>query len=216
MGVVLSAGGSLQWYRNQLGHSEISAARAMHIDPYELLAQQAATAPAGSEGLFFLPYLTGERTPHADPNARGAWIGLSLRHTKAHLVRSVFEGATYAMRDCLEIIQGMNVPVKEIRLSGGGGRSKFWRQLQADIYGQKTSIINASEGPAFGVALLAAVGAGAYKNVVEACDATIRVTETTPVDARARKTYDAAQKIYQQLYRSLKSDFATIARFVQQ
>jgi xylulokinase len=109
MGVVLSAGGSLQWYRNQLGHSESAAAAAMNLDPYKLLTQEASNAPAGSEGLFFLPYLTGERTPHADPDARGAWIGLSLRHGKPHLVRSVMEGATFAMRDCLEIIQGMNV-----------------------------------------------------------------------------------------------------------
>jgi xylulokinase len=214
MGVVLSAGGSLQWYRNQLGQSEVATARAMGVDPYELLSHEAATAPAGSEGLFFLPYLTGERTPHADPNARGAWVGLSLRHGRAHLVRSVIEGATFAMRDCLEIIQGMGVPVKEIRLSGGGARGKLWRQIQADIYGQKVSVINASEGPAFGVALLAAVGAGAYKNVVEACDATIRVVESTPSDSKNRRTYDAAHPIYQRLYRSLKGDYGTIAEFV--
>ncbi|MBX3444146.1 MAG: xylulokinase [Planctomyces sp.] len=215
MGCVLSAGGSLQWYRNQLGHCEAATARAMNVDPYELLSQEAAAAPPGSEGLFFLPYLTGERTPHADPNARGAWIGLSLRHGKAHLVRSVMEGATFAMRDCLEIIQGMGVPVKEIRLSGGGARGRVWRQMQADIYGQKVSVINASEGPAYGVALLAAVGAGAYRNVVEACDATIRVVETTPTDAKARRAYDAAHPIYQQLYRSLRADFATIAKHVE-
>jgi xylulokinase len=214
MGVVLSAGGGLQWYRNQLGQAETATARAMNVDSYEILTREAAAAPPGSEGLFFLPYLTGERTPHADPHARGAWIGLSLRHGKAHLVRSVIEGATFAMRDCLEIIREMGVPVREIRLSGGGARSPFWRQLQADVYGQKVSVINASEGPAYGVALLAAVGAGAYRNVVEACDATIQVVESTPADAKSRKTYDAAHRIYQQLYRSLQSDFATVAEFV--
>jgi xylulokinase len=186
----------------------------MGTDPYELLMQQAAAAPPGSEGLFFLPYLTGERTPHADPNARGAWIGLSLRHSRSHLVRSVVEGATFAMRDCLQIIQGLQVPVREIRLSGGGARSPFWRQVQADVYGQKVSTINAAEGPAFGVALLAAVGTGAYKSIVEACEATIRVVDSTAPDARARKLYDAAHPIYQQLYRSLRGDFAAIARFV--
>ena len=168
MGVVLSAGGSLQWYRNQLGDAEVTEARQRKIDPYELLTQSAAAAPLGSEGLFFLPYLTGERTPHANPDARGAWIGLSLRHGRPHLIRSVMEGATFAMRDCLEIIDGLGIPIREIRVSGGGARSQFWRQLQADIYGRKVVTIHAEEGPAYGVALLAAAGTGAYKNIVEA------------------------------------------------
>ncbi|MCA9084185.1 MAG: xylulokinase [Planctomycetaceae bacterium] len=210
MGCVLSAGGSLQWFRNQLCQEEIAAAKKKKTDPYELITQQAAEAPAGSEGLFFLPYLTGERTPHADPDARGCWIGLSLRHGKGHLARSVMEGATYAMRDSLEIAREMQIPVKEVRLSGGGARSEFWRQMQADIYGQTVVTINAEEGPAYGVALLAAAGTGAYKNVVEACNATISVvTQTKPV-ANARKTYQSAYPVYQQLYRSLKNDFPAI------
>lgn len=214
MGCVLSAGGSLQWYRNQLAEAEVAAARKQKVDPYELICAQAATAPAGSEGLFFLPYLTGERTPHADPNARGAWVGLTLRHTRPHLIRSVMEGACYAMRDSLEIIREMGVPVKEIRLSGGGARGPLWRQLQADIYGQKVVTINASEGPAYGVALLAAAGTGAYKDVVEACTKTIRVVDSTKPVAKHLKCYNAAYPEYQQLYRSLKDDFATIAGLV--
>src|SRR4029079_10150351 len=161
MGVMLSAGGSLQWYRNQFAQHEVAEAKRQGRDPYELLTDDAAMAPVGSEGLTFLPYLTGERTPHADPFARGAWVGLSLRHGRAHLARSVIEGATYAMRDSLEIIQQMQVPVKEVRLSGGGARSRFWRQLQADVYGVKAVTTNSVEGPAYGVALLAAVGTGA-------------------------------------------------------
>ncbi len=214
MGCVLSAGGSLQWYRNQLGQCEAAVAKTLGQDPYEVITAQAQQAPAGSEGLFFLPYLTGERTPHADPYARAAWVGLSLRHSRCHMARSVIEGATFAMRDCLEIIQEMKVPVKEVRLSGGGARSAFWRQLQADIYGVKTATINASEGPAFGVALLAAVGTGAYKNVVEACDATIKVTDSWQPETKTKKVYDAAYPLYAQLYRSLKSDYAAIAKFV--
>ena len=210
MGCVLSAGGSLQWFRNQLCQEEIAAAKKKKIDPYELITKQADAAPAGSEGLFFLPYLTGERTPHADPNARGSWVGLSLRHGKGHLARAVMEGATFAMRDSLEIAKAMDIPVKEIRLSGGGARSQFWRQMQADIYGQPVVTINAEEGPAYGVALLAAAGTGAYKNVVEACKATISVvTKTKPVTS-AKKTYNAAYPVYQNLYQSLKSDFADI------
>ncbi len=214
MGVVLSAGGSLQWYRDELCRPEIDEAAMRRVDPYELITAHAAAAPVGSEGLFFLPYLTGERTPHADPYARGAWIGLSRRHGKAHLARSVIEGATYAMRDSLEIIKEMNIPVREVRLSGGGARSKFWRQLQADLYGHKVVVTNAHEGPAYGVALLAAAGTGAYKDVVEACTATIRPVESTAPNAADKKLYNAAYPIYQRLYGHLKDEFASIAELV--
>lgn len=211
MGVVLSAGGSLQWYRNNLADAEVATAASMGVDPYELITAQASQAPAGSEGLYFLPYLTGERTPHADPYARAAWIGLSLRHSKAHLVRAVMEGATYAMRDCLEIIQGMKIHVEQIRLSGGGARSEFWRQMQADIYGQKVFTINAEEGPAFGVALLAAAGTGAFKDVVEACEATIQIVTKTAPNSRSKRLYNSLHSTYQQLYHSLREDYRTIA-----
>ena len=214
MGCVLSAGGSLQWFRNQLCQAEIAAAKKQKIDPYELITEQAAAAPAGSEGLFFLPYLTGERTPYADANARGSWVGLSLRHGKGHMARSVMEGATYAMRDSLEIAKAMSISIKEIRLSGGGARSQFWRQLQADIYGQPVVTINAEEGPAYGVALLAAAGTGAYKDVVEACKATISVATKTRPEAAAKKKYNAAYPMYQKLYQSLKGDFAEIQKLV--
>lgn len=214
MGCVLSAGGSFQWYRNQLGQAESTVAAAMQVDPYELLTAEAANAPAGSEGLFFLPYLTGERTPHADPHARGAWIGMSLRHGKPHLARSVMEGATYAMRDCLELIRDMNIPVEQIRVSGGGAKSEFWKQVQADIYGQEVVTINAEEGPAYGVALLAAAGTGAYSDVVEACEATIRVVTQTKTCETAKETYNRGYPIYQQLYRSLQEDYTAIADFV--
>ncbi|MCA9039726.1 MAG: xylulokinase [Planctomycetaceae bacterium] len=210
MGVVLSAGGSLQWYRNQLGEEAVREAKKQKIDPYEIITEQAAQAEPGSEGLYFLPYLAGERTPHADPHARGAWIGLSLRHGRSHLIRSLMEGATYAMKDCLEIIKGMNVSVNEIRVSGGGARSTFWRQMQADIYGQSVCTINAEEGPAYGVALLAAAGTGAYKDVVEACNATISVVSTTKPVAKTKKSYEKLYPMYGQLYRSLKADFKSI------
>ena len=216
MGVVLAAGGSLQWYRNQLGTEESRMAKKQKLDAYEILASQAAEAPPGSEGLYFLPYLTGERTPHADPHARAAWIGLTPRHGRPQLVRSVMEGATYAMRDCLEIIKGMDIPVKEIRLSGGGARGALWRQMQADIYGQKVVTINASEGPAYGVALLAAAGTGAYKSVAEACKATITVTDETKPDPKAKKIYNRMYPQFGKLYRSLKDDFAAIGQLVDQ
>ncbi len=214
MGVVLSAGGSLQWYRNQLAEREVTAAKKKKIDPYELITEQASQAPAGSEGLFFLPYLTGERTPHADPDARASWIGLSLRHGRNHMIRSVMEGSTYAMRDCLEIIKEMEIPVREIRLSGGGARSEFWKQMQADIYGQKVSVTNAEEGPAYGVALLAAAGTGAYKNVVEACTATISNISSTPANRKNKSLYNRYYPEYQRLYQSLKEDYKIISGLV--
>lgn len=212
MGVILSAGGSLQWFRNQLGAGEITEAKAKGIDPYELLTALASQAPAGCEGLYFLPYLTGERTPHADPNARGAWIGLTPRSDRASLVRSVMEGVTFAMRDSLELIKGLDVPIKQIRVSGGGGRSAFWRQLQADIYGAEVVTTNAAEGPAFGVALLAAVGTGEFASVPEACEATIKVVSTTAPQKDAKKAYDRIYKLFGGLYASLKENFEKIAQ----
>jgi len=211
MGVVLAAGGSLQWFRNTLCQDLVRKAKRQKVDPYELITAEAAEAPPGSDGLYFLPYLTGERTPHADPNARAAWIGLSNMHTRAHMARAVLEGATYAMRDCLEIIQGMGVPVREIRAAGGGARSPFWRALQADIYKKTVWTVSSEEGPAYGVALLAGVGTGVWASVPEACDATIRTCEATrPTRAHVRR-YDALYPEYGALYRSLKADFARIA-----
>ena len=214
MGVVLSAGGSLQWYRNQLGKAEIEMAKARGVDPYFLLSDEAALAGPGAEGLFFLPYLTGERAPHYDSDARGAWIGLSVRHGRPHLIRSVMEGASFAMRDSLELIREMGVSIEQVRVSGGGARSPLWRQIQADIYGVDVHTVNAAEGPAFGVALLAMVGAGAFASVPEACDATIRLAERTPSDASVRDFHDRAYAIYRRLYEDLRESFASIGRLV--
>lgn len=207
MGVVLSAGGSLQWYRNQLAADVVAEAKRRKIDPYEILTSEAFVTPMGAEGLFFLPYLTGERTPHADPNARGAWIGLSPRHGRGHLVRAVMEGVTYAMRDSLELIRGLGVPMTEIRVSGGGAKSEFWRQMQAEIYGQPVVTINAAEGPAFGVALLAAAGTGAYRDIVEACAATIEVVSRTRPTKKGVEYYNRAYPVFGRLYQSLRGDF---------
>ncbi|HEY2759969.1 MAG TPA: FGGY-family carbohydrate kinase, partial [Pirellulales bacterium] len=211
MGVNLSAGGSLQWFRNKLCENEVLLAKKRNVDPYEILTELAAQVSAGSEGLFFLPYLSGERTPHADPDARGCFIGLTLSHGRGHMVRAVMEGVTYSMRDSLAIIRELGVPVKQIRASGGGSRSPFWRQIQADVFGQEVCTINAEEGAAYGVALLAAVGAGAFKDVVEACEATIRVVKRTAVNRKSAAYYDKAFGIYQSLYAALKNDFKRIA-----
>jgi xylulokinase len=211
MGVNLSAGGSLQWFRNELCKVDAEQARKKKTEIYDLLTKEAEAVRAGSEGLFFLPYLSGERTPHADPDARGCFVGLTLAHTRGHMVRAIMEGVTYSMRDSLAIIEGLGVPARQIRASGGGSRSPLWRQIQADVFGRKVVTINTEEGPAYGVALLAAVGAGAFKNIQEACSATIRVVKETAVQRPAKNYYDRAFPVYQQLYRSLKQDFQQIA-----
>jgi len=206
MGVSLSAGGSLQWFAARV----CAGARGKSKSIYQLLDEEAALVPAGSDGLFFLPYLAGERTPHADPLARGCFVGLTLAHSRGHLARSVMEGVAYALRDSLAIIGELGVPVNEIRASGGGSKSPFWRQMQADVFGQDVVTINAEQGPAYGVALLAAVGSGEYKDIEEACSATIRVVSRTKCDAKAARAYDRRFTIYQQLYQSLKTDFRSI------
>lgn len=204
MGVNLCAGGSLQWFAENLCADAGDKV-------YDILNREAGKIRPGSEGLFFLPYLAGERTPHADPDARGCFVGLTLSHQRAHVARSIMEGVTYSMRDSLEIIRGMNVPVKQVRVSGGGSKSKLWRQMQADVFGTKAVTINAEQGPAYGVALLASVGAGAYKNIQQACSATIRETSSTAVDRKAKRVYDARFPVYQNLYQSLKGDFKAIS-----
>jgi xylulokinase len=211
MGVNLSAGGSLQWFRNELCKADAQKARQENVEIYDILTQEAEAVRPGSQGLFFLPYLSGERTPHADPDARGCFVGLTLAHGRGHLIRAILEGVTYALRDSLDIIEGLGVPVDQIRASGGGSRSPLWRQMQADMFGRKVVTINTEEGPAYGVALLAAVGAGVFKNVQEACKATIRVVKETSPGTAAKACYDRAFGIYQQLYRSLKDDFKRIA-----
>jgi xylulokinase len=216
MGVVLAAGGSFQWFRNELGKAEVVLARQRGDDPYFLLTAEAALAGVGAEGLFFLPYITGERTPHFDPDAKAAWIGLTVRHGRPHMIRSLLEGATFAMRDSLELIREMGVAIEQMRVSGGGARNPLWRQIQADIYGGDVHTLNSSEGPAFGVALLAQVGTGGFATVPEACDATIRVVETTTVDPKAQVQYDRAYAVFRQLYHDLRASFQKISGLVAQ
>jgi len=215
MGVVLSAGGSLQWFRNELGKAEMSVARKAGVDPYEILSDEAVLAGPGAEGLFFLPYLTGERTPHFDPDAKGAWIGLTVRHGRSHMIRSIMEGATFAMRDSLELIREMGAAIEQVRISGGGARSPLWRQIQADVYGHDVHTLESTEGPAFGAALLAQVGTGGYASVPEACDATIRLDSSTPTDPQIIPIYNRAYAIYRQLYKDLRTSFRSIGEFVE-
>ena len=201
-GCMLSAGGSFQWFRNTL---------AAPGESYDDLVAAAATAPPGCEGTVFLPYLTGERCPHPDPLARGGWVGVTARTTRAMLIRSVLEGVTFGMRDALEIIRGMGIPVAQVRGTGGGAASPFWRQLQADVYAAPMVVTNAVEGPAFGAALLAGVGVGAWSSVEQACAASVRVTAEVAPDLHLRPAYDRAYAVYGKLYGDLRARFPEMA-----
>lgn len=214
MGVMLSAGGSLRWYRDTLCAPEKRVASLMNVDPYELITKEADGVPAGSEGLLFLPYLTGERTPHPDPHARGAFVGLTVRHGKQHMARAVLEGVSFGLRDSLEILKSMNVSIGNVRASGGGARSEVWRQIQADVFNFPLSTINVDEGPALGVALLAGVGVGIYSSVEEACNTVIKVMSSTPVQPEAAAVYEKYYEVYRALYPALKPQFDAVGQLV--
>jgi xylulokinase len=199
MGVMLSAAGSLQWYRDSLA-SQIS---------FDDLVKEAESVAAGSEGLQFLPYLSGERTPHPDPLARGAFIGLTLRHGRGHLTRAVLEGVAFGLKDSFTLIQNAGLgAITQVRASGGGTKGPLWRQILASVLEAELVTVNTTEGAAYGAALLAGVGAGAWSDVPSACEACIKVTGTTQPDPSQLDAYRRAYAGYRELYPALKSTFA--------
>ncbi len=194
MGVTQGAGLSFQWFRNRLAPGA----------GYDDLTAEASLAPAGAQGLFWLPYLMGERTPHLDALARAAWVGLTAKHNRADLIRSILEGVCYSLRDCLELIEGMGAPVTLVRLSGGGAVSPFWHQLFADIFRKRVVTLETKEGSAYGAALLALVGTGEYPSVAELCRIAIHeASAKTPNDASA-ELYERSYKVFQSIYPALK------------
>lgn len=207
MGVTQGAGLSLRWFRDNFCNSEKEVASLTGKDPYEIMTEIASKVKPGCDGLIYLPYMMGERTPHLDPYARAVFFGLSARHTKADMLRAVLEGVAYSLKDCMEIIKEMGIEVKEVRASGGGGKSPLWRQIQSDMFETDVYTVKSQEGPALGVALLATVGAGFYKSVEEACEATISITtKTSPIEEN-KKIYKKYYPVYQSLYKDLKEDF---------
>jgi xylulokinase len=213
MGVMLSAAGSFRWYRDTLGEPERARAGESGRDAYDLLTEAAAAVPPGCEGLIFLPYLTGERTPHPDPNARGVFFGITLRHGKAHLTRAVLEGVSYGLRDSLELMRELGLSIEQVRASGGGARSSLWRQIMADVFDTGVVTVNVTEGAAYGAALLAGVGAGVYPTVGAACETAIRVTgrlEPGP----AASVYADFYPRYRALYPALAPEFEALAQAV--
>jgi xylulokinase len=207
MAVTLSAGGAFQWLRNLLRSLPEGDAT---LD-YAPLVALAEPTPPGSEGLLFLPYLSGERTPHLDPLARGAFVGLTVRHTLGHLVRAVLEGVTFSLRDGLSIMQELGLQIDEIRATGGGARSPLWSQIQADVFKRPITHLAAEEGPAYGAALLAAVGAHIYPDVVSAVAASVKTRETTSPRYEYLAMYDKLYASYTTLYPALKSSFAELS-----
>ena len=204
MGVTQGAGISLRWFREQCGESETWVARQIGVDSYDLLVQEAEKAPPGSDGLVFLPYLMGERTPYLDPQARGMWFGLTASHTRAHLVRSILEGVAFSLRDSLEIFGELGITVQEIRSSGGGSRSALWRQIQADVYQKDLVTLAQSEGSAFGAALLAGVAAKAYHSVEESARMAIRIRDSVHPAPGHADIYNRVYDVYRRLYPAVR------------
>jgi len=206
MGVTQSAGLSLRWFADQFAQDCKGPA-----DRYEVLTGEASKVPAGAQGLFWLPYLMGERTPHCDPNARAALVGLSASHTRGHVVRAILEGVAFSLKDSFTIFEEMKLPLERIRLGGGGARSPLWRQIQADVYGHEVEVVEAEEGAAYGAAILAGVGAGAWATVDEACDAVVRVAQRIAPVQESSAAVNANYATYRNLYPALRQVLETQA-----
>jgi xylulokinase len=203
MGVTQAAGLSLRWFRDRFGYSAEDGR-----DPYERLTAEASEAPPGSDGLLWAPYLMGERTPHLDPNARGALIGLTASHTRGHIIRAILEGVAFSLKDSFTLFKETGVPVSRIRLGGGGARSSLWRQIQADIYGQEVEIIEAEEGAAYGAAILAGVGAGMWESVDSACDEVVKVAQRIAPQPAAVSRMQESYQAYRRMYGAISSVFS--------
>src|ERR1700728_321566 len=209
MGVTQAAGLSLRWYRDQFGAAspglqKPGVQKNDGRDPYDVFAEEAGTVPAGSEGAFWVPYLMGERTPHLDPNARAALVGLTASHTRAHVIRAIMEGVAYSLKDSFTIFDEMKIPVTSIRLGGGGARSPLWRQIQADVYGREVEIVAAEEGAAYGAAILAGTGAGGWSSVEQACDAIVKVAKRIAPNPQDSATMQNAYRTYRKIYPALR------------
>jgi xylulokinase len=207
MGVTQAAGLSLRWFRDHLTGEENAPWT------YDHMASEAAKAPPGSDGLLWGPFLMGERTPHCDPEVRAGLVGIAAHHTRSHVFRAVMEGVAFSLRDTLAIFEDLSVPVEKIRVGGGGARSALWRQIQADVFGQAVETVRVEEGPAFGAALLAGVGANVWSSVDHACDAVVRATERTTGRPDVIELMNDHYQRYQRVYPALKSLVSAVPKF---
>ncbi|GAC1443626.1 MAG: xylulokinase [Chloroflexota bacterium] len=211
MGVVLSAGGSLRWFKDTVATAEIAQAEAESRDVYDVLMDLASRAPAGSDGLYFLPYLTGERTPHGDPTARGVFFGLSLAHTRAHMTRSVLEGVTYALADSVALMRDLGIDVSVIRATGGGAQSPLWRQILADVLNARILTSAEDSGPALGAAIIAGTGVGIFPSIPQAVDQYVQSDSETEPNGSVLEVYRRGHELYSSLYPALHDHFKTVS-----
>lgn len=212
MGVTQAAGLSLQWFRDSFCSVEMEEAAKRGVSPYVVMDEKAAEVPIGSNRLIYLPYLMGERTPHLDPDCRGVFFGLSAIHQRPYLIRAVMEGVTYSLKDCFDVLREMGVSFSEMYACGGGGTSSLWRQMMADVYGCPVRTVKSKEGPALGVAILAAVGTGLYPDVKTACDAMIEANPKQEPNPENTQKYASYHKLFRNLYVSLKDDYKKLAK----
>ena len=199
MGVTQGAGLSLRWFRDQFGAGPDDGR-----DPYDRLADEAAKTPPGADGLLWTPYLMGERTPHLDPHARGALVGITAQHTRAHVIRAILEGVAFSLRDSLTLFRDIGVPIQSIRLGGGGARSPLWQQIQADIYSMPVDLIEADEGAAYGAALLAGVGTKNWPSVEVACETAVRVAKRVEPNPKTAELMNLQYAEYRKVYPALR------------
>ena len=212
IGCTLSAGGSYRWYRDTLCEHLKEMAAQGKGNVYDLMGKAAEQSRPGANGVLFAPYMSGERCPYPDPNARGVFYGLSLSSTRGDITRAVMEGVTYSLRDCMEILRGMGLDIGEMYACGGGGSSPLWRQMLADAYNCPVTTVKSKEGPALGVAILAGVGAGLYPSVQEACDVMIQTNQPQNPIAENVPQYESFYQVYKSLYPALKENFKLLAK----
>ena len=211
MGVNLACGSSLRWYRDALCEQQREQAREQGRDPYEIIMAKAGESPPGARGLMFVPYLSGERCPYPDANARGGFIGLGLEHTRSDVTRALVEGVSLNLRDSAELIRDLHADIQEIRISGGGAASPLWRQIVADVFqAPVTTVTGAAEGGAFGAALVAGVGTGVWPDIRAAVGVSSRTSETVPEPANSR-CYEDLYGIFRAFYPTLKPSFQRLA-----
>ncbi|MBE6050305.1 MAG: xylulokinase [Clostridium sp.] len=204
MGVTQGAGLSLNWFKRTFCEKEIEESESLGRNVYDILTEKAAKSKPGSNGVVYLPYLMGERTPHLDPNVKGAFLGVSLINNHDDFIRAILEGVSFSLKNCLDIIEDMNVKIEDIRISGGGAESKIWSQILADIFNYSLTTIKASEGPALGVAILAAVGAGIYKSVEEACEKIMKGGSKVQPNEELKEEYKKVYELYNSSYKRIK------------
>lgn len=211
MGVTQAAGLSLQWFRNNFCNQEVLQAKELNVDPYELMTSEAGEVPIGSNKLLYLPYLMGERTPYMDPDCRGVFFGLSASHKRQDLIRAVMEGVAFSLYDSVTIFEGLGIRFPEMLVGGGGGRSKIWRSMLADVFSSEVKTLNSSESPSYGSAILASVGTGIYASLIEACSVLVKGNQSVQPNPAHHREYMKYYQIYQNLYEDLAAEYKTLA-----